>query len=89
MKDIQTICLSNDGFGLLILSSQIKSADYDYAGAVWEQKVKDEKHQSGLMAPEIDLAWSFLWTRPLTWKQAAQIYFVKWRRDLVTCLKQY
>lgn len=34
MKDIQTICLDNDGFDLLILSNQIKSADYDYAGAV-------------------------------------------------------
>lgn len=55
----------------------------------WEQKVKHEKHQSGLMASEIDLAWSFLWNRPLTWKQPAQICFVKWRRDLETCLNQY
>lgn len=34
VKDIQTIWMSNDGLDSLNLSRKIKSADYDYAGAV-------------------------------------------------------
>lgn len=62
MKDIQTIWMSNAGLDLLNLSSKIKSADYDYADAVVTALTSPflEHEKSGLITPEIDLAWNFL-----------------------------